>query len=113
MFLGKIETHIKQAGCYAYSGAYTHQARNSRRVLQAIEDTHNRYFLNPAFDLLKLVPFFAAVNGDMEYENDPDDPVIRSIRVVDQKEWEVAGMYPDVNGWKDAEIRVYKSPQDA
>ena len=64
------------------------------------------------FDLLKLAHFFAAVKGDMGYENDPDDPVIRRILTVHQEDLEVAEMYPDVNGWKEAQIRVYKSPQD-
>ena len=29
------------------------------------------------------------------------------------REKQVAGMYPDVKRWKEAQIRVYKSPQDA
>lgn len=78
-----------------------------------VEVYPNRYYLNPAFDLLKLVHFFAAVKGDMEYENDPDDPVIRRILVVHQEELEVAGMYPDVKAWKGARILAYRSPQDA
>lgn len=77
-----------------------------------VEVYPNRYYLNPAFDLLKLVHFFAAVKGDKEYEDDPNDPVIRRILVIHQEDLEVAGMYPDVKGWKGAQIRVYKSPQD-
>ena len=72
----------------------------------------NRYYLNPAFDLLKLVHFFAAVKCDKEYEDDPDNPVIRRILSVHQEDLEVAEMYPDVKGGKEAQIRVYKSPQD-
>ena len=77
-----------------------------------VEVYPHRYYLNPAFDLLKLVYFFAAVKGDIEYEDNPDDPVIRRILAVHQEDLDVAGMYPDVKAWKGTKIRVYKSPQD-
>ena len=64
------------------------------------------------FDLLKLVHFFAAVKSDKEYEDDPNDPVIRRILVVHQEDLEVTGMYPDVKTWKGAKILAYRSPQD-
>ena len=94
-----------------------HAVKNSYRSHDPsqgdVEVYPNRYYLNPAFDLLKLVHFFAAVKGDKEYEDDPDNPMIRRILAVHQEDLEVAEMYPDVKGWKEAQIRVYKSPQDA
>ena len=94
-----------------------HAVKNSYRSHDPsqgdVEVYPNRYYLNPAFDLLKLVHFFAAVKGDKEYEDDPDNPLIRRILAVHQEDLEVAGMYPDVKRWKEAQIRVYKSPQDA
>ena len=94
-----------------------HAVKNSYRSHDPsqgdVEVYPNRYYLNPAFDLLKLVHFFATVKGDIEYEEDPDYPVIRRILAVHQEDLEVAGMYPDVKAWKGTKIHVYKSPQDA
>ena len=94
-----------------------HAVKNSYRSHDPsqgdVEVYPNRYYLNPAFDLLKLVHFFAAVKGDKEYEEDPDNPLIRRILAIHQEDLEVAGMYPDVKAWKGVQIRVYKSPQDA
>ena len=101
--LGRIygeESHIQ----HAVKGSH----RSHDPSQGDVEVYPNRYYLNPAFDLLKLVHFFAAVKGDKEYE---DDPVIRRILAVHQEDLEVAGMYPDVKAWKGAQIRVYKSPQ--
>ena len=91
-----------------------HTVKNSYRSHDPsqgdVEGYPNRYYLNPAFDLLKLVHFFAAVKGDKEYEDDPDIPVIRRILVIHQEDLEVAEMYPDVKAWKGARILAYRSP---
>ena len=52
------------------------------------------------------------MKGDKEYEDDPDNPVIRRILAIHQEDLEVAGMYPDVKAWKGAKILAYRSPQD-
>ena len=101
---------------YGEESHIQHAVKNSYRSHDPsqgdVEVYPNRYYLNPAFDLLKLVHFFAAVKGDKEYEDDPDNPLIRRILAVHQEDLEVAEMYPDVKAWKEAQIRVYKSPQD-
>ena len=93
-----------------------HAVKNSYRSRDPsqgdVEVYPNRYYLNPAFDLLKLVHFFAAVKDDMKIVDDPYVSFVNRILVVHQEDLEVAEMYPDVKGWKEARIRVYKSPQD-
>lgn len=77
-----------------------------------VEVWPNRYFLNPAFDLLKLVYFFSAVKEDMDYSHDPGAGCIQFILVVHREDLEVAGMYSDVNKWKEARILAYRSAQN-
>ena len=94
-----------------------HAVKNSYRSHDPsqgdVEVYPNRYYLNPAFDLLKLIHFFAAVKDDMKIVDDPYVSFVNRILVVHREDLEVAGMYPDVKRWKEAQIRVYKSPQDA
>jgi len=69
----------------------------------------NRYYLNPAFDILKLVYFFSEVKGRLD---DPMDGYVSPIvyfMVVYPEDLEVARMYPDVNEAKGVNIRVYRS----
>lgn len=78
-----------------------------------IEVYPKRYYLNPAFDILKLVYFFSAVKNDMENADTPFMPVVHRILVVNREDWEVATMYTDVNKWKEAEILAYRPAQDS
>ena len=77
-----------------------------------IEVHPKRYYLNPAFDILKLVHFFSTVKSDIDSANIPYNKFINRILVVHREDLEVAEMYPDVKKWKEVKILVYKSPQD-
>lgn len=76
-----------------------------------IEVYPKRYYLNPAFDILKLVHFFSEVKDDLD--NPPDGYVspIEYFMVVYPEDLEVAKMYPDVNEAKGVNIRVYRPAQ--
>ena len=76
-----------------------------------VEAYPKRYYLNPAFDILKLVHFFAEVKDDLD--NLPDGYVspIEHFMVVYPEDLEVAKMYPDVNEAKGVNIRVYRPAQ--
>ena len=78
-----------------------------------IEIYPKRYYVNPAFDILKLVYFFSAVKNDMENNINPYMPAIERILVVQQEDLKVAGMYPDVTERKEVSFLAYRSSQDA
>ena len=69
----------------------------------------NRYYLNPAFDILKLVYFFSEVKEKLENPMDGYVSPIVYFMVVYPEDLEVARMYPDVNEAKGVNIRVYRS----
>jgi hypothetical protein len=69
----------------------------------------NRYYLNPAFDILKLVYFFSEVKGKLDNPMDGYISSIEHFMVVYPEDLEVARMYPDVNEAKGVNIRVYRS----
>lgn len=69
----------------------------------------NRYYLNPAFDILKLVYFFSEVKGKLDNPMDGYVSPIEHFMVVYPEDLEVARMYPDVNEAKGVNIRVYRS----
>ncbi len=85
--------------------------RLSERKLGDVEVYPKRYYLNPAFDILKLVHFFSEVKDDLD--NLPDGYVspIEYFMVVYPEDLEVARMYPDVNEAKGVNIRVYRPAQ--
>ncbi len=68
-----------------------------------------RYYLNPAFDILKLVHFFSTVKADVELAKKMNVPEIQRILVVWPEDLEVAKMYPDVNEAKGVSILAYRS----
>ena len=70
-----------------------------------------KYYLNPAFDILKLVHFFAEVKDDLDMAQDGYVSPIEYFMVVYPEDLEVAQMYPDVNEAKGVNIRVYRSAQ--
>ena len=78
-----------------------------------VEVYPKRYYLNPAFDILKLVYFFSAVKNDIDDADDPYIPVIQRILVVNREDLDVARMYADVNEWKEASILAYRPAQDS
>lgn len=74
-----------------------------------VEIYPHRYYLNPAFDILKLVYFFSTVKNDVETSQKFHLPEIQRTMVVHHEELEVARMYPDVNEAKGVSIRAYRS----
>lgn len=99
------EYHI----AHAVKGGYRIRDRSEGDI----EVHPKRYYLNPAFDILKLVHFFSTVKSDIDSANIPYITFINRILVVHREDLEVAEMYPDVKKWKEVKILVYKSPQDA
>ena len=78
-----------------------------------VEIYPHRYYLNPAFDILKLVYFFSTVKNDVEVAEKFPVPEVQRTMVVYPDELEVARMYPDVNEAKRVEIRVYRPVQNS
>lgn len=74
-----------------------------------VEVYPKRYYLNPAFDILKLVHFFSTVKGDVDLAKKMHVPEIQRILVVWPEDLEVAKMYPDVNEAKGVSILAYRS----
>ena len=77
-----------------------------------IELDAKRYYLNPAFDILKLVHFFATVKNEIEMSQRFRLPEIHRILVVQQEDLEVAKMYPDVNEAEEVSILAYRPAKD-
>ena len=80
-----------------------------------IEVWPRRYYLNPAFDVLKMVYFFARVKDHHEYLNSSTASYgkdLEHILVVWPEDEEVAKMYEDINEMKEAKILVYRSGKD-
>lgn len=74
-----------------------------------VEVYPRRYYLNPAFEILKLVHFFSTVKADVELAKKMNVPEIQRILVVWPEDLEVAKMYPDVNEAKGVSILAYRS----
>ena len=77
-----------------------------------VEVYPKRYYLNPAFDILKLIHFFSSVKSDVEISQRIHLPEIQRILVVYREDLEVARMYDDVNEAKGVSIRAYRPAQD-
>lgn len=79
------------------------------------EDWPHRYFLNPAFDILKLVFFFSTMK---EWRCLLEDELVtygRDLRytlAVQPEDLEVAQMYPDVCNMKEVAVCVYRPEED-
>lgn len=86
--------------------------RLDERKLGDVEVYPIRYYLNPAFDILKLIHFFAEVKDDLDMAQDGYISPIEYFMVVYPEDLEVAQMYPDVNEAKGVNIRVYRPAQD-
>ena len=69
-----------------------------------------RYFLNPAFDLLKIVYFFSEVKRTLRLEKyDFYVPKNDYTIIFDPEDWEIVKMYPDVYGSKRVKVLVDRS----
>ena len=80
------------------------------------EDWPYRYFLNPVFDILKLVYFFSAAKSlqqFLESEISGHSTELRYVLCVPEEDLEVARMYPDVCAMKEVSIYVYQPVEDA
>ena len=98
---------------YYISAAVEGALRMNTPKLGDIEVYPKRYFINPAFDILKLVYFFSKVKADIESaENGYISPIEHYLYVC-QEDLEVVKMYPDVYKAKGVTICVYQSTEDA
>ena len=86
--------------------------RLDERKLGDVEVYPKRYYLNPAFDILKLVHFFAEVKDDLDMAQDGYVSPIEYFMVVYPEDLEIARMYPDINEAKGVNIRVYRPEQN-
>lgn len=80
------------------------------------ENWPERYFLNPAFDILMMVYFFSAVKGLKALLEDDPAPHIKQLRYilcVHPEDLEVARMYPDVMEMKEVSMYVYRPDEDS
>lgn len=77
-----------------------------------IEVYPKRYYLNPAFDILKLVYFFSEVKDDLENPLEGYVSPIEYYMVVRSEDLEVAKMYPDVNEAEGVNFLAYRTTQD-
>ena len=78
-------------------------------------DWPTRYFLNPAFDILKLVFFFSAVKELrclLEDERATYAKDLRYTLAVQREDVQVAQMYPDVCRMKEVTILAYRPEED-
>ena len=73
-----------------------------------IEVYPKRYYINPAFDILKLVYFFSNVKEDIEAAQHWHASPIEHYLYVCQEDLEVAMMYPDVNEAEGVYICAYR-----
>ena len=80
------------------------------REVGDVADGSMRYFLNPAFDLLKIVYFFSEVKRTLRLEKyDFYVPKNDYTIIFDPEDWEIVKMYPDVYGSKRVKVLVYRS----
>jgi len=75
-----------------------------------VEVWPKRYFINPAFDLLKLVYFFSAVKSYHELEKSfiPSSSNIEYVLIMQKEDLSVLKMYPDVINSNKVKIYEHK-----
>lgn len=98
---------------YYISTAVEGALRMNTPKLGDIEVYPKRYFINPAFDILKLVYFFSKVKADIDSAENGYASPIEYYLYVCQEDLEVVKMYPDVYKAKGVTICVYQSAEDA
>lgn len=79
-------------------------------------DWPNRYFLNPAFDILLLVYFFSAAKNLQHLlmgEWADHFSELKYILCVHQEDLEVVRMYPDVTEMKEVSVYVYRPDENS
>ena len=78
-------------------------------------DWPQRYFLNPAFDILMLVYFFSAAKSLQHLLGDEFGSQFKELRYVlcvQPEDLEVAQMYSDVTEMKEVSVYVYRPDED-
>ena len=78
-------------------------------------DWPQRYFLNPAFDILMLVYFFSAAKSLQHLLGDEFGSQFKELRYVlcaHPEDLEVAQMYSDVTEMKEVSVYVYRPNED-
>ncbi len=80
-----------------------------------IEIWPKRYFINPAFDLLKLVYFFSAVKAYHELEKSqfPVSYNIEYIIIMQREDLSILQMYPDVLNSEKVKIYAHQLDENA
>lgn len=98
------EDKIKDSLKWIYYEDYiiANTIKNCRKLndpkLGDVEVWPNRYFINPAFDLLKLVYFFSAVKAHHKLEKSfiPSSSNIEFVIIMQREDLSILRMYPDV-----------------
>lgn len=69
-----------------------------------------RYFINPAFDLLKLVYFFSVVKAQNELEKSwlPSSSNVKYVLIMQKEDLSILRMYPDVLNCDKVKIYAHK-----
>lgn len=74
----------------------------------------SRYYVNPAFDLLKLVYFFSAVKLHIEMDKERDMvSELKYATVMYKKDLSIIKMYPDVLHSERVALYELESDEDA
>lgn len=87
---------------------------NSQKIndpkLGDVEVWPNRYFINPAFDLLKLVYFFSVVKAQNELEKSwiPSSSNVKYVLIMQKEDLSISRMYPDVSNSDKVKIYEHK-----
>ena len=79
------------------------------------EDWPKRFYVSPAFDLLKLVYFFSAVKTHVELDNSPIPthvPKITYAIIMPRKDLPIIKMYDDVLHSEKVEMYGFKSNEN-
>lgn len=80
-----------------------------------IEIWPKRYFINPAFDLLKLVYFFSAVKAQNELAKSPIPALtnVEYVMIMQKEDVSILWMYPDVLNSDKVKIYEHKLEENA
>ncbi len=75
-----------------------------------VENYPDRYFLNPAYDILKIVYFFNAAKAQLEAMDSSlyQGPMVNYIMVMHREDLPILQMYPDLMKLEGVEKRAYR-----
>lgn len=98
---------------YTIENAFRQGTRMQDRKQGDWEDWPRRYFLNPAFDILKLVYFFSTVKAHLEFLEAGNRSEIQYTIVMYQADLSILKMYPEVLRAKEVSVYAYRSDENA